>query len=179
MIGLAAGTVLAHGFGGPGWLHPLTGWDHILAMTAVGAWSAQLGKRALWMVPAGFVAAMAAGAAAGLAGLRIPGLEPIISASVVLLGLAIASRLRITTIVAAAAVAAFGLCHGFSHGLEYAAQDGKAAYVFGILATTAGLHVVGAVGALLVAGSPGGPRYLRLAGAAAAAAGLGLLLAVV
>ncbi len=39
---------LTHGFVGSGWLHPLTGIDHMLAMIAVGAWSAQLGKRAVF-----------------------------------------------------------------------------------------------------------------------------------
>jgi len=41
----------AHGFSGTGWLHPLTGLDHMLAMVAVGAWSAQLGGRAVYTVP--------------------------------------------------------------------------------------------------------------------------------
>ncbi|MFD5424689.1 HupE/UreJ family protein [Streptomyces sp. NPDC127084] len=179
MSGTITDVVLAHGFGGgSGWLHPLTGWDHTTAMVAVGAWSAQLGKRsALWLVPAGFVAAMAVGSATGLAGIELPGTEVAIAMSVVLLGLAIAFRLRVTTAAAAAAVAVFGLCHGSAHGLEYASQEGKVGYVLGILVTTAGLHVAGAVGALLVTDWRHGGRALRIAGASATAIGLWLVTA--
>lgn len=38
--------------------HPLFGANHILAMVAVGLWAALLGGRALWRVPAAFVATM-------------------------------------------------------------------------------------------------------------------------
>lgn len=58
---LRAGPAAAHGFGGTGFLHPLTGPDHMLAMVAVGAWSAQIGGRAIWAVPAAFLIAMAFG----------------------------------------------------------------------------------------------------------------------
>jgi urease accessory protein len=42
-----------------GFAHPLSGWDHLLAMTAVGLWASQLGGRARWFVPAAFVSVMA------------------------------------------------------------------------------------------------------------------------
>lgn len=87
---LIPGPASAHGFAGTGWLHPLTGPDHMLAMVLVGAWSAQLGGRALWTVPAAFVAAMAAGALAARLGLVLPGTEAVIALSSVALGLAVA-----------------------------------------------------------------------------------------
>src|SRR6202163_4703611 len=59
---------LAHGF-----MHPLGGIDHILAMVAVGLIAARLGGRALWLVPASFVVTMAV---AGLAGMAGPGGSP-------------------------------------------------------------------------------------------------------
>ncbi|MES2308765.1 MAG: HupE/UreJ family protein, partial [Verrucomicrobiota bacterium] len=34
-----------------GFVHPLHGLDHILAMIAVGLWAAQLGRRATWVIP--------------------------------------------------------------------------------------------------------------------------------
>ena len=49
-----------------GLLHPLGGPDHVLAMLAMGLWSAQLGGRAQWLLPLLFLAAMAAGAGAGM-----------------------------------------------------------------------------------------------------------------
>ncbi|MFD7614221.1 HupE/UreJ family protein [Streptomyces sp. NPDC059828] len=92
-------------------------------------------------------------------------------------GLAIAFRLRVTTAAASTAVAVFGICHGSAHGLEYASQEGKVGYVLGILVTTAGLHVAGAVGALLVTDWRHGGRALRVAGASATAVGLWLVTA--
>ena len=38
-----AGHGIASGF-----LHPFLGWDHLIAMLAVGAWGATLGLRAIW-----------------------------------------------------------------------------------------------------------------------------------
>src|SRR5258706_1221304 len=51
--------------GAAGFAHPLTGWDHLLAMIAVGLWATQLGGKARWIVPASFVTAMLIGGAAG------------------------------------------------------------------------------------------------------------------
>ncbi len=60
----APSVAFAHpGHGGhsllAGFLHPFSGIDHLLAMTAVGLIAAQLGGRALWAVPTTFVAVMA------------------------------------------------------------------------------------------------------------------------
>src|SRR5690606_1200260 len=80
---LAATTpAFAHTYGGAlgggfaqGFLHPLGGLDHLLAMVAVGIWAAQLGGRALGFVPAAFVAAMVGGGIAGMAGFPLPMVE--------------------------------------------------------------------------------------------------------
>ena len=37
-----------------GFLHPLTGLDHLAAMVAVGLWGAQLGAPAIWILPITF-----------------------------------------------------------------------------------------------------------------------------
>ena len=108
----------AHGFAGPGWLHPLTGPDHMLAMLAVGAWSAQVGGRAIWIVPSAFVGAMSLGGALGLSGIALPATEMGIALSVLCLGAVIAAESRVANPLAAIAVGLFGLCHGSAHGLE-------------------------------------------------------------
>src|SRR5512147_72641 len=52
-----ASPAMAHPFGAwgagfpQGFLHPMLGLDHILAMVGVGFWAGQLGGRALWLVP--------------------------------------------------------------------------------------------------------------------------------
>ena len=176
---LGAGPAHAHGFAGSGWLHPLTGPDHMLAMLAVGAWSAQLGGRAIWTVPAAFVCAMAIGGIAPLRGWPLPGTEILIAASVLGLGLAIALDRRFAWPVAAFATALFGLAHGSAHGSEMPRMADTASYVIGFLMTTAGLHVAGAAGGLLLLERVRGRGWLRLAGAVTSVAGLLLAFVVV
>jgi urease accessory protein len=167
-----AGPAYAHGFAGSGWLHPLTGPDHMLAMLAVGAWSAQLAGRAIWTVPAAFLCAMAIGGMAALRGSPLTGTEIAIASSVLGLGLAIALDRRFAWPVAAFATALFGLAHGSAHGSELPRTADAASYVIGFLVTTAGLHVAGAAGGLLLLEHARGRGWLRLAGAATTVAGL-------
>ena len=37
-----------------GFMHPILGWDHVIAMVAVGLWGAFLGAPALWVLPVVF-----------------------------------------------------------------------------------------------------------------------------
>ena len=53
-----------HGFA-HGFMHPIGGLDHVLAMVGVGLFAARLGGRALWLVPLAFVATMPLGAVLG------------------------------------------------------------------------------------------------------------------
>jgi urease accessory protein len=175
---LAAGPAHAHGFAGSGWLHPLTGPDHMLAMLAVGAWSAQLAGRAIWTVPAAFVCTMAIGGMAALRGSPLTGTEIAIASSLLGLGLAIALDRRFAWPVAAFATALFGLAHGSAHGSEMPHTADAATYVTGFLITTAGLHVAGAAGGLLLLEHASGRGWLRLAGAATTVAGVLLALFV-
>ena len=58
-----------------GFLHPMLGLDHLVAMVAVGLWGAQLGKPAIWLLPITFPMVMAAGGVMGLAGPPLPAIE--------------------------------------------------------------------------------------------------------
>jgi hydrogenase/urease accessory protein HupE len=66
--------------------HPLSGWDHILAMIAVGLWGAQLGAPAVWALPVAFPMAMAFGGMIGLMGFPLPGVEIGIAISALVFG---------------------------------------------------------------------------------------------
>lgn len=146
-------TALAHVGGGAispaeggliaGLLHPLLGLDHLLAMIAVGVWAAQLGGRAVWMVPSAFVMTMILGAALGIEHVALPLVEVGIIASVVALGLAIAIAFRAHVAIAAVCVGVFALFHGHAHGTELAAGASGLAYGIGFTATTAALHATG------------------------------------
>ena len=161
----------AHGFAGSGLIHPLTGVDHMLAMIAVGAWSAQLGRRYIFWVPGFFVMAMLFGGIFSFGDPDMIGFEVAIGLSVLLLGLAIALEQKTTMFFAALAVGVFGACHGYAHGIEMMANRRPWVYVTGFLTTTAGLHILGAVGALLLLEEEKGQGWLRLAGTATAVVG--------
>ena len=126
---LAAPLAQAHPGHGPadfisGLVHPLTGWDHVLAMVAVGLWAAQLGGRARWALPAAFVGAMMAGAAGGIIGLAPAGVETGILASVLILGVAVAAAARLPLGAGLTLVALAGSVHGLAHGAEMPLRAG-------------------------------------------------------
>ena len=123
--------------------HPLSGWDHLLAMVAVGLWAAQLGGRSRWLVPAAFVGVMTLGALLGHAGLALPGVEQGIAASILILGLLIAAAVRLPVAASMAIVGLFALFHGVAHGAEMPATAGGLSYGAGFIVATALLHAVG------------------------------------
>lgn len=149
-----------------GLMHPLGGIDHVLAMVAVGLWAATAqDRRAIWALPLTFVAAMVAGFAIGARGVALPAVEPLILASSVVLGLAVALALRPALAFAMPVVAIFGVMHGHAHGAEGPAS-GLIAYAAGFALATAGLHLTG-----IGLGRLGGARIL---GGATALAGVAL-----
>src|SRR3954464_8270690 len=79
-----------------GMLHPFTGLDHILAMVAVGLWATRLGRCARYVLPVVFPAMMRAGGWLSSAGVVLPRVEAIIAASVIVLGILIASAVRVS-----------------------------------------------------------------------------------
>lgn len=127
-----------------GFLHPLSGIDHILAMVSVGLLAFCLGGRAIWMVPLSFVLMMAVGGALGATGMELPGVEQGIAVSVLILGALIAAATRLPLLCATILVGAFAGFHGVTHGLEGAADRVIAdAYLLGFLVATMALHGAG------------------------------------
>jgi len=174
------GAGAVHGFT-HGFVHPLDGFDHILAMVTVGILAAQLGGRALWLVPAAFVLVMAVGGAAGAAGTNLPLVEFGIAASVIVLGAMVALRVRAPVAIAMGLVSFFAVFHGFPHGAEMLGAAAGLTYGLGFMAATALLHAIG-IGLGLVAGRIGARRgalAYRFAGCLMAVAGAGLLAGVI
>jgi urease accessory protein len=154
---------------GTGAVHPLTGWDHLLAMIAIGLWAVQLGGRARWLVPSAFVAAMALGAALGRTGMAVPGIEQGIAASLLVLGLMIATTTRMPAWAGMALAAWFACFHGFAHGAEAPANSDGLTYGAGFMTATACLHLAGfGLGTMLAREQ----RAVRLIGGAVGGAGL-------
>jgi urease accessory protein len=157
-----------------GFAHPFSGLDHILAMVAVGLWAAQIGRRALWLLPLAFPLAMAAGGLLGMGGVAVPGIETGIGASVAVLGLLIALAARPALPIAIALVALFAVFHGHAHGTELPVAASPALYGLGFVAATTVLHLIGlGIGQILQL--PRGQLLVRAGGAGIAAAGVILL----
>jgi urease accessory protein len=164
-----------------GFVHPFSGLDHILAMVAVGLLAAQLGGRALWAVPASFVAMMAAAGVAGMNGIALPLTETGIALSVIVLGGAVALRLALPVAAAMALVGFFAIFHGYAHGLETPETASGLLYSLGFVAATAMLHALGIGLGLALARFDGafGRSLVRFAGSAAALIGVVMLAAAV
>ena len=124
-----------------GLLHPFTGIDHLAAMLAVGVWSA-LAVRPVWVAPLAFVALLGAGALGGLAGVAVPGMEPMIAASLLVTGLLIATRAQWPVWAAALVAGLFAFFHGAAHGMELSGV-GVAQALAGMLIGSAALQLTG------------------------------------
>jgi urease accessory protein len=161
---------LAHGF-----VHPMSGIDHVLAMVAVGLLAAQYGGRALWLVPLSFVVAMAIAGVVGMAGIFVPVAEVGIGVSVVVLGLAIAFQLRPPTLVAMAVVGFFALFHGYAHGTELPDGITGLSFALGVLLATALLHGAGVGLGLLMQRQASSRRLIQAGGGAMALVGIAVL----
>ena len=153
-----------------GFVHPILGLDHLMAMVAVGVWSAARPVRLAWRGPAVFVAFMAGGALLGVNGVALPMVEPGILASVVILGLMVAAARALPAALGLAAIGVFALLHGHAHGTEAAGV--LAGYMAGFMFASAALHCVGYTAGRFFAAT----RYgLVVSGLAIAAGGLALV----
>ena len=140
-----AGQGIASGF-----LHPFLGWDHLIAMLAVGAWGATLGARAVWAVPLAFISAMIVGGLLGMSGIVLPFVETAILASVLVLGGLAVARVKIPVWSGMAIVGLFALAHGFAHGAEMPVLANAWIYGAGFVTATSLIHALGAIAALAV-----------------------------
>jgi urease accessory protein len=160
-----------------GFLHPIAGLDHVLAMSTVGIFAWQLGERALWLVPATFVAVMALGGGLGIAGLGVPFVELGIALSVVVLGAIVAAGVKAPVAAAMALAGGFAIFHRHAHGAEIPETVAGLAYGLGFMLATPLLHLAG-IGAGYVIGRAGdqyGQVVVRSAGGCIALAGIGIL----
>jgi urease accessory protein len=135
-------TGTASGFGA-GFLHPLLGPDHLVAMVAVGLWGAQLGSPALWILPVAFPLVMAVGGLIGISGTSVPYPEQMVALSGLALGLMVAFRVRMEFWAAAMFVTVFALFHGYSHGREMPQAADAASFAIGFVVATGLLHLLG------------------------------------
>jgi urease accessory protein len=154
-----------------GFLHPVYGPDHVVAMVAVGMWGAFLGSPAIWLLPVVFPLVMAFGGALGVIGVPLPLVEVGIASSAIVLGLMVLLAVRPPLWVAAVLVGAFGIFHGHAHGTELPAASNPLSYAIGFVLATGLMHLAGIAFGLL-ADLPRGRLVVRIAGGLISASGL-------
>lgn len=178
---LLAPSANAHVMDGPlggfgsGFGHPLAGFDHLLAMLAVGLWGAQMGGRSVWTLPATFPLIMCLGGVFGMLGLLPEAPVQIgIALSVLVLGAVIAAAWRAPEWLALGLIAVFAVLHGVPHGILAPRAADPAAFTVGFVVSTGVIHVIGiAIGAGLKPVLQG--KLVQALGAAIAATGLWFL----
>jgi urease accessory protein len=123
MAGFAAGMV-----------HPFLGLDHLFAIVAVGILGGLAHGHSVRALPGLFALTLAAGAFMGLGAPISDIIEPAISASVVVLGIAVMRPdiLRAFSLIGIAVC--FALGHGYAHGSEAPASGGPE-FIAGMTAT--------------------------------------------
>ena len=182
-LAAAAGPAGAHtGEGLQGGLvsgltHPLFGWDHVVAMVAVGLWGAFLGRPAIWILPVVFPVVMALGGALGVRGVPLPAVEAGIALSGVILGLLVALAVKAPLWVAGVIVGAFAVFHGHAHGTELPEAASPYAYALGFVVSTGLLHLAGIALGFLTE-RPWGAWAVRGVGVGIAAVGAAFLTGV-
>lgn len=161
---------------GSGFVHPLTGPDHFLAMFAVGVWGAQMGGRPVWSLPVTFPLIMVLGGVAGILGLPLTGVETGIALSILILGAAITAAWHPSEWIALLLIVVFAVCHGHAHGTELPGAVDPANYAIGFVLATGMIHLFG-IGVGLVLSKPFEGRLARALGLAIACSGIYFLVA--
>ncbi len=133
-----------------GFYHPLQGWDHAIAMVAVGVWAAQQRGAARWALPLSFVTMMAVGGLAGMGGAAIPFAEELIGISVIAFSLFVVLRSQVSAPLGVCVAALFAVFHGFTHGAEMSAGTVSPAYGIGFVMATVLLHGAGFITSMVI-----------------------------
>lgn len=160
-----------------GFWHPIMGWDHVVAMVAVGLWGAFLGAPAIWILPIVFPLVMAIGGALGIAGMPLPAVETGIALSGVVLGLLILFAVKAPLWLASVIVGVFAIFHGHAHGTEFPTEFNAYGYAVGFVLATGLLHLVGIAFGFLTKVDYG-TVLVRLGGAVVALVGGGYLVGI-
>ncbi|MDP8568757.1 HupE/UreJ family protein [Methylophilus aquaticus] len=150
LLALAAFTASTSAFAHPGHglesgfaaglMHPLTGWDHLLVMVALGIWAARRPAAQGWQLPVLFVSVMALAASAAMTWLPVSLAEALVAASVVIMGVLLISPLQMPRALQISVISIAAAAHGYVHGMEIGNQWSGLA---GMVLATAMLHALG------------------------------------
>jgi urease accessory protein len=143
--GVASAHPLAQHIGGllAGMVHPLTGWDHLAALLALGVWTGQMHRDSFWKLSGAFLVALVAGCMLGM-GSGIP-VQGGIIASLAAVGLLVALAARPPLPWGLAAVVFFGAIHGLAHGAGMPDSTASLSFITGLSITSITLQVLVAI----------------------------------
>ncbi|AHZ96934.1 urease accessory protein UreJ [Citrobacter amalonaticus Y19] len=158
-----------------GFIHPLTGMDHMVVMVLVGVWSA-MNIRRWWLAPLAFSGLLLIGALVGMAGVTIAGTEYIVASSLLGIGAMVALQLKLREAAGALIIGAFAIFHGLAHGAEL---SHSAVALSGMVIATAGLHLIGLGIGSLVTFSSTRYQWSCVIGGSSSLLGIGLLAGVI
>lgn len=150
-LALSSGAALAHtghtdsvGFLS-GFLHPLSGLDHLFAIVLVSFWSAFALKR-VWLGPALFMGGMLLGVMLGFTHHSIPWFELGIALSILGMGILIYFNQGLGLKIPLGLITIFGIFHGYAHSIESSVTTSMVLMgsdLSGLLISTALLHALG------------------------------------
>ncbi|MCR6653268.1 MAG: HupE/UreJ family protein [Cellvibrionaceae bacterium] len=118
-----------------GFLHPLSGADHLLALLATGIWLGQSDTRPKPAFIAAFCAVLALTIVVGMQFTQLT-FEAGIVATLVVLGALLAAAVRGPLALRAGIVIATAAVHGFVHGTELPAGEGVTPFIAGLIASS-------------------------------------------
>jgi urease accessory protein len=128
--------------------HPLSGWDHCLALAAIGCVAA-LGFRRRLLLPALFFTGLLGGGFLGMQGVAFPQVPFVAAAVLLAAGAALMWRKDAVSWLMALVTGVFGVCQGVSHVVIVAAHETMGAYASGFVMASAVLMFAGALVATL------------------------------
>ncbi|MCH9812336.1 MAG: HupE/UreJ family protein [Epsilonproteobacteria bacterium] len=158
-----------------GFLHPVLGVDHLLAMVAVGIISTMIGGRAIYLVPLSFVSVMFIGSLFGFYGMQFLYNEVGIAISLLLLGIFMSMRWKFSLFFGMSVVAFFAFFHGHAHGVEIPNISSVSHYISGFVVATILLHIAGVAIGLLGERLSQGVSFLSHVGSAISGIGIYIL----
>ena len=132
------GTTMIAGF-----THTLFGWDHLLALFAVGFLASRQQKAFRWHLPISFLIMLVLGTFIAIAGIPLPFVEEAIAGSLLVLGLLIAFPATRSNATGMALVSLFALFHGHAHGTEIPQLVSAHLYALGFVLAAIALQGVG------------------------------------
>ncbi len=124
-------------------VHPILGWDHLLAMFIVGMLAVRYPGWETVLLPGVFVASLI-GSSALVTALNVPvgeSAEVLVLLSVMLLGALLVFRESLSLPTLSLVVASAGLAHGAVHGVELGMESSIA--ILGLAVATGLLHALG------------------------------------